>query len=128
IKLVMLGDEQGTMAYSGNGNSGTINMRYNELNDEHYKTITAEVRTFIEMLFEVHNQFDFSKNFGVNSSRMDFYRGALTRDLLQYLKDGLDRKRHKDLSGDLNASIEESLFFYPLVGALNQLATTIVGD
>ena len=46
---------------------------------------------------------------------------------MRYLKSGLDLKKI-DLSGNTNTNIEETLFFYPLVGALNNLAYKVAAN
>ena len=89
------------------------------------KSIIEEVKTFIDLVFELNAEFNLTKNFGVNPAKIDEYKIILKEDLMQYLKSGLENKT-EELSGNTNINVEEPLFFYPLVGALNKLAFKIV--
>ncbi len=70
------------------------------------------------MLFSL--EFSFSGKFGVNEGRLEQYKSTLLRNLLQNVHSGWEMRR-EGLENP-NTPIEETLFFYPLVGALNQLA------
>lgn len=119
IKTVLLGDKENTLI-------PTTNLNYNQVNNENkLKSIIEEVKTFIDLVFELNTEFNLTKNFGVNPAKIDEYKTILKEDLMQYLKSGLENKT-EELSGNTNINVEEPLFFYPLVGALNKLAFKIV--
>jgi hypothetical protein len=119
IKTVLIGDKENTLIPE-------TNLNYTEVNNEaKLKSIVDEVKTFIDIVFGLHTEFNLTKNFGVNPAKIEDYKTILKEDLMQYLKSGLENKTH-ELSGNTNINIEEPLFFYPLVGALNKLAFKIV--
>jgi hypothetical protein len=119
IKTVLIGDKENTLIPERN-------LNYTEINNEvKLESIVDEVKTFIDLVFGLHTEFNLTKNFGVNPAKIEDYKTILKEDLMQYLKSGLENKT-KELSGNTNINVEEPLFFYPLVGALNKLAYKIV--
>lgn len=119
IKTVLIGDKENTLIPE-------TNLNYTEINNEaKLKSIVDEVKTFIDLVFGLHKEFNLTKNFGVNPAKIEDYKTILKEDLMQYLKSGLENKT-QELSGNTNINVEEPLFFYPLVGALNKLAFKIV--
>ena len=119
IKTVLIGDRENTLIPE-------TNLNYTEINNEaKLKSIVDEVKTFIDLVFGLHKEFNLTKNFGVNPAKIEDYKTILKEDLMQYLKSGLENKT-QELSGNTNINVEEPLFFYPLVGALNKLAFKIV--
>lgn len=119
IKTVLIGDKDNTVIPGSS-------LNYSQINDEKIlKGIVDEVKSFIDLLFDLNNEFNFSNKFGVNPANLSDYQNVLKEDLMRYLKSGLETKK-QDLSGKTNINIEEPLFFYPLVGALNNLAYKIV--
>jgi hypothetical protein len=118
IKTVLLGDKENTLVPDTKFN-------YSNVNDKTLNSIISEVNTFLDLIFSLNTDFNFTKNFGVNPAKIDDYKAILKEDLMQHLKSGLSIKT-KELSGNTNINVEEPLFFYPLVGALNKLAFKIV--
>jgi hypothetical protein len=127
IMVVLMGDTAQTIANETPvGQFPRNQVRYNQLQAEQYDSVCAEVRTFLDVFFNLNNEYSFNRNFGINAAKMDFFKTTLQQDLKQYLLEGLHKKSIEN--ADTNAVIEESLFFYPLVGALNNLASrTVLG-
>jgi hypothetical protein len=124
IMLVLLGDAQQTVVNDmAIGQFQRNSLRYNQITSEHRAAVHQEVLTFIDVLFNINNDFSFNRNFGINAAKMEDFKRILQTDLRQYLADGLERKAVENK--DANAVVEESLFFYPLVGALNNLANNL---
>lgn len=98
--------------------------QYPGITDAHINEVIAEVKEFINILFKINNRFNYTNNFRVNAARLDDYKNILNEDLGMFLKTGLQLKK-QELAGNENVNIEESLFFYPLVGALNKLASSV---
>ncbi|WP_298423530.1 cell division protein FtsA [uncultured Kordia sp.] len=118
IKTVLLGDNENTLV-------PRESFKYSEIeNHPKLDNVVKEVNNFINILFEIHEDFNFSKNFGINARHIDDYKEILKDDLMGYLKEGIQSKID-ELQGNTKIDIEESLFFYPLVGAINKLAYKI---
>jgi hypothetical protein len=119
IKSVLIGNREDSLI-------SEIKITYEKLNDEALlKSIISEVNEFIDLLFSINNDFNFSDKFGVNPAKLDNNINILKQDLMRYLKSGIEIKK-QDLRGKTNINLEEPLFFYPLVGALNHLAYNAV--
>ena len=100
------------------------NLKYKDISEEKFEDIVTEVENFIELIFNLNKDFNFTNNFGISIPLIKKSKTILKKDLMQYLKTGFALKE-KELSVDKDLAIEESLFFYPLVGALNKLAYEI---
>ena len=89
------------------------------------KDVIEEVKEFFKLIFEIDsNEFSFSRKFDSNPAHIDKYKEIIKKDLEDKLNDGL-KEKEKELYGNKNAELEETLFFYPLVGVLNNLAFEI---
>jgi len=119
IKTVLLGDTENMLVPAQS-------FKYTQIQDsDKLSSVVTEVTSFIDLLFDIHSEFNFTKKFGVNASNIEFYQKILKEDLMQHLKSGIENKID-ELNGNTNIEVEESLFFYPLIGALNKLAYKIV--
>ncbi|GHT50036.1 hypothetical protein AGMMS49982_04610 [Bacteroidia bacterium] len=131
IKCTLLGNTFDEIA--------TKQMRYADITPDVEKQICQEVSNYIDFLFKLH---DDNNNFFTNKLAAD--PGILQivkkicqdkTELSQSLLDGLDQK-YKDWLGSSEDSVnltelkesnkvEETLFFYPLIGVLHALALKI---
>jgi len=120
IKAVLLGDLNNTVIPDKRIN-------YVEAGeDAKLGEVIKEVKAFFKLFFELNTEeFNFRKKFGINNDRIEEFQAILDEKLMQFLKSGLTLKK-EDLSGKVNNNVEETFFFYPLVGALNNLALKIV--
>lgn len=120
IKSVLVGDTEKTTIKENP-------IKYNNINDDLTKSVVSEVDNFIDLLFAIDDSMNFKKFFGVNSAHLDSYKTILKEETLNLLDTGL-RRKIESLQGNTSITLEESLFFYPLVGALNKLSYKIVTE
>ena len=120
IKKVLLGTGQHTIVPEKS-------VTYPDINEESLTQVVREVEQFVNVLFEIHHEYNFSHHFGVNPTHLTNYRQWLKTDLMEYLKSGYQMKLD-ELAGNQHVNIEETLFFYPLVGVLNRLAYKIATE
>jgi hypothetical protein len=100
------------------------------VNGETYQTITddtiastvAEVRKFLDLIFSIPAEFSMRDNFGINHNSIDLAKEVCLKDLETITRNGLNEKKKEVSDQDV---IEETMFFYPLVGVLNALAGSI---
>ena len=64
----------------------------------------------------------FKDSFGIDNDSLNLARTKVVQDLDIHTRNGLDNKL-KEV--DLEDTVEETMFFYPLHGALNALAAAI---
>ncbi|MCU0468743.1 MAG: hypothetical protein MUF58_09090 [Arcicella sp.] len=85
--------------------------------------VVEEVNNFIKLLFSLNDDFSFKGKFSMNTGMIEVYEKLLRKDLEQNVREGMKLKKSELASQ--NDPIEETLFFYPLIGALNNLAYEI---
>ncbi len=118
IKEVLVGTKEPKLARA-------TKIRYSDIDQTIKNGVLEEVKDFFKLIFEIDsNDFSFSKKFDANPADTDKYKDIVKRDLEDKLNNGL-KEKEKDLFGNRNAELEETLFFYPLVGVLNNLAFEI---
>lgn len=93
--------------------------------EENTKQKTIEsVKKFFKLIFcDLNDAFCLDDNFGVTASSFKAAKEASDRDLETYLDKGISQ-REKESERD--AKIEESLFFYPIKGALQSISNSIL--
>ena len=106
-----------------NGDEAFIsNETYADINESYLNKSVEEVKNFIQFVFDLNKDFSFKNNFDSAESSLNVAQEECMRDLLTFIKNGLENKK-KDVSD--NDKIEETLFFYPLSGMLNALISAI---
>lgn len=117
IKSVLLGNDSGVLIPE-------TSVTYNQLTPDYEEGVIRGFTEFLNELFDLNKEFNFSNNFGINPVQLDRYKEILLEDAMEFLKSGIEVKK-KDLQGNNDIDIEETLFFYPLIGGLNRLAFKI---
>lgn len=117
IKTVLLGTSEDILIPETPKN-------YKNLNASVENSIVEEYENFIDWVFNLNKELSFKNYFGINPSHLDTYRMFLKENVLDDLKSGIAEKM-KELDGDHEVNLEETLFFYPLIGGLNNLAYKI---
>jgi TIR domain len=81
--------------------------------------VEKEAIAFVNLLFEINNQYSFSSKFGTLAGQklMDC-KYELLKDLRDNIKTGLAIRKE---TVDESEPVVESLFFYPLIGSIHQL-------
>lgn len=97
---------------------------YNDINSTIENEVVTEYNSFIDWFFSLNKQISFNNNFGINQAHLNAYKDYLKENALDNLKIGLQEKKN-ELKGDLDENIDETLFFYPLIGGINHLAFNI---
>lgn len=101
-------------------------LRYNE---KLINSVVDEVETCINLFFVINEKFNYTNNFTVNAGTLAVARKYLETEgkIKQWLLQGINRKM-KELKENVNVEIEETLFFYPFIGVLNELADIITAE
>lgn len=96
---------------------------YKTIDNEMLRQVTKQVEKTIDFTLQIHednNEF-FSKKFGISPSVVKEAQKISKKNIEEYLKMGLNKK-NVELQQSMDSEIEEPLFFYGLVGVLNNLA------
>lgn len=118
--IVMLGDTEGTVVDNDN------RLSYNDLNESIYKSVFKEYLNFISLFENLGNEINFGDRFGFTKDQFKTYKKTLTDEsqIMEFIKLGVKHKKEQ-LGNNNSQPIEESLFFYPLIGVINLLAYQI---
>lgn len=96
---------------------------YSTFNEKLFVEVEQEVKNFVDLIFSLKGEnIDIEDDFGIKKDNFELYKNKLTSDLNQNIRDGFNKKKRD--SGEKKI-IEESLFFYPLIEGINNLATEI---
>ena len=90
-----------------------------------YDDIVKEVKSFMDFIaLRIPRNISLSGEFGIDQRSIQLAVNSFNKDLRTYIEKGVNLKLDsKDVSKD--DIIEESLFFYPIVGVLNDLSEQI---
>ena len=95
---------------------------YEQVDDDYLKNTVLQVKNFLDFVFDLNDELHFNNMLGVDAKSIQIAKDVCYRDLLTFANRGL-RNRLNEV--DATDEIEETLFFYPLVGVLNVLAEAI---
>jgi hypothetical protein len=102
---------------------------YKQIQTNEINAIANHVARFIDFVFAINSE---NKNFFVNNLAADAsiihkVKDICNSDLVEYTKQGLEKKNEELESWGANneTEIEETLFFYPIVAMLSNLARQI---
>lgn len=104
---------------------GTSILKYNNLDDNVKKSIIEYVEKFNSFFLELNKQFNFADNFSVSQKSLDIFKNEVVKHLRDYLEEGIEYNRKLDEAAVDDKEIEETLFYYPLIGAINNLITQL---
>ncbi len=117
MKTVLLGSDSSTFADN--------EMTYEDVTDEIKDKVVATVESYIDFAFNLDHRFSFFDNFEIDRSIKDRVKDLCLRDVKTYLDNGLSNKKRDIEQDGADDKLEETLFFYPLVGILNAVVRNI---
>ncbi len=115
MKKVLLGTRDNRMAST---------LTYASVTDDIEKEAEEEFAAFLDLLFDMDSEFSFNNNFGVIPAQKKWCKEFLKDEAIEFIKLGIKNKQ-SELENDEDNAVEETLFFYPLVGGLSKLANEI---
>lgn len=101
-----------------------LKLDYGSADQRLAENVVANLEEFFELIDSINSEMSFSKSFGASSSSISLFKKIRKENLIDYALTGIE-ERKKDV-GDDSSLIDETLFFYPLVGLLNRLASEVV--
>ena len=117
LKQVLLGGTSNTFS--------TGDLKYDDVNEEIEESILEEVNKVIQLFFDLNKKFSYADKFDAERSKWDIVQKYCKMDIKKYFRDGIkDKKKEIEQTGT-EPKIEETLFFYPLVGILNKIAQEV---
>lgn len=103
--------------------NGVEQITYNQLDETAKSTIANYVGEFNTFFFNLNSQYSFADYFNVTAKSMEIFKEELGKHLRDYLEEGLEYNKKLDEVGSDDNEVEETLFFYPIIGAINNLSS-----
>ena len=100
-------------------------MTYNDVSESDLEAVVDVIKDYIEFTFNLDKKFSFYDNFDVDRSIMTKVKDLCYRDIRTYLDNGLAIKKNEIAQDGADDNLEETLFFYPLVGIINAVVRNI---
>jgi hypothetical protein len=91
--------------------------RYNQIDKEKIQDVIASIQDFYKVLDEFMDERRLTSDFNIDESAKVIFKEWRSKNLEEYLNWGIESHY-----GDKAHHIEETLFFFPLIGLLNRLA------
>lgn len=100
------------------------NYRYIDVNDGFINSVVARVESMIDYILSPEKIDFYIKNFGVNQGKSSIINELCKIRLKEYAKSALDARKDelKTWNADETCKLEETIFFFPVIGMLNNLA------
>ena len=95
---------------------------YNDVNKEFRKGVIENLEHFYALFKKLNRSINFKDEFGISTNSLNVFDEHKSNDLEDFVMAGLDIAKN---DSDENEALSETLFFYPLVGKLNELTTQI---
>lgn len=102
--------------------NGVEKLTYEQLDETAKANIANYVGEFNNFFFNLNAQFSFADYFNVTAKSMEIFKDELSKHLRDYLEEGLEFNKKLDEIATDDKEIEETLFFYPIIGAINNLS------
>lgn len=102
-----------------------VHMTYNDVTEADLDSVVDVIKEYIEFTFKLDKKFSFYDNFDVDRSIMNKVKDLCYRDIRTYLENGLVIKKSEIAQDGADDNLEETLFFYPLVGIINAVVRNI---
>lgn len=117
MKTILMGSDNEKFADS--------HMKYSDISESDLTQVTERIKDYIKFTFSLEKDFSFHDNFDIDRSIMDKVKELCYRDIRSYLDTGISNKKDEIRRDGADENIEETLFFYPLVGIINAVIRNI---
>lgn len=122
--IILIGDRQNMLSNLDHMNHPRHLVKQSDLDQRAtVDSVIEEVQYFVEMLFSICNDRGHFRRFEIKAGKLNEYKRILLRDSEDNLEKG--RGRRKEII-DQDEPVEESLFFYPLIGGIYELTQLLV--
>jgi flagellar capping protein FliD len=100
-------------------------LNYKQLNNDILSSIEAYVEKFNAYFIDLNARFNYTDYFNVSPASFDIFKNEINKHLRGYMEEGLEFNKKMDGISTDDKEIEETLFFYPLIGAISNLITPL---
>ncbi|PGH41170.1 MAG: hypothetical protein CRN43_00830 [Candidatus Nephrothrix sp. EaCA] len=104
---------------------GIEKLTYDQLNNDVKNDIVNYVSRFNSFFLKLNAQYSFADYFGISAKSLEIFKEEANKHLRDYLEEGLEYNKKLDETAADEKEIEETLFFYPLTGVINNLSSKL---
>ena len=117
MKTILIGSEDEKFADE--------HITYDNISESDLTQVVNTIKAYIEFTFNLDKKFSFYDNFDIDRSIMNKIKELCLRDIKTYLDNGISIKKKAIIQDGADNNLEETLFFYPLVGIINAVVRNI---
>lgn len=103
--------------------SSAEKVNYSAIDNNITDNVIENLNSYYELLDELNTELNFNNSFGISSKSYSLFKSERNNNSKDYLLKGIDNRKIDVV--DANESIDEPLFFYPLKGFINELASKL---
>jgi len=104
---------------------GFDTLRYDQLDATVKQHVVDYIQEFNKFFLALNQKFSFIDHLNVSSASLDLFKRESAKHIRDYLEDGLAFNKKMDDVMAEDKELEESLFFYPLIGIVNNMITQL---
>lgn len=104
---------------------GVDKLTYDLLDDKNFNDIVVFVKNFNNYFIQLSSDFKFTDNFNISENSLQIFKKEVNKHLRGYLEEGVKYNKRLDEVAADDKEVEETLFFYPLIGTINSLTSQL---
>lgn len=104
---------------------GITKLTYDSLSDSIKSEIADYVSKFNTFFINLNFDYSFTDYFSVSEKSLSIFKNEINKHLRDYLEEGLEYNKKLDELATDEKEIEETLFFYPIIGAISNLSKNL---
>jgi hypothetical protein len=104
---------------------GINHLKYEDLNDKNKEEITKYVEGFNSFFHDMNKKYSFTDHLNISVKSLEVFEEEVNKHLRDFLEEGIEYNRKIDDANVDYKDIEESLFFYPIIGVINNLSSSL---
>ena len=117
LKQILLGDTSNMFCKR--------NLEYGDIDESVEESVQEEVEKTVQLFIDLNRKFSYTQNFNAEGTKWEIVKKYCQKDIRTFLKNGIDSKKEEIERTGIEPKIEETFFFYPLVGILNMIAQKV---
>jgi hypothetical protein len=104
---------------------GISQLKYDDLNDKNKAEITNYVEEFNSFFLNMNKKYSFTDHLNISARSLEVFEEEVNKHLRDFLEEGIEYNKKIDDSNTDYKDLEESLFFYPIIGVINNLSSSL---
>ena len=100
-------------------------IKYKDLSKDYLQGVVNNVEEFYELFNKLMTELNFKDSFDISNKSVEKFNKIKSLDLLDYEMQGIENLKSDSTEED---PLGETLFFFPLIGKLNELANEISNE